>query len=103
MLGHHADDWAEVVLKRLFEGASLPSLGGMTPHSSLKGMSLYRPLLPFPKKQILNWLSEQEISYFVDKSNESSEFLRGRIRLEMIPYLTQSFGKAISSEERLKN
>lgn len=97
VLGHHADDWAEVVLKRLFEGASLPSLGGMALHSSLNGMSLYRPLLPFSKKQIVDWLSERGLSYFIDLGNESPEFLRGRIRLEMIPFLTQSFGKQISS------
>ena len=97
VLGHHADDWAEVVLKRLFEGASLPFLGGLSQRSQLKGMSLYRPLLSVSKKEILEWLSKEGLSYFVDPTNENSAFLRNRMRLEMVPILTQSFGKQITS------
>ncbi len=38
LLAHHAGDLAETVLKRLFEGAHLCSLGGMSEEGQLEGM-----------------------------------------------------------------
>lgn len=95
ILGHHADDRAEGVLKRLFEGASLPFLGGMGMDSQMRGMRILRPLLAFPKKKIVEYLDKQGISYFSDPTNEDPSFLRGRMRSEMLPFLESSFGKQI--------
>jgi tRNA(Ile)-lysidine synthase len=97
ILGHHADDQAEVVLKRVFEGASLFALKGVSPDSQLAGVRLWRPLLFAQKKQIIDWLSQKNISYFCDPTNSSKQFLRGRMREEMIPALERSFGKEVSS------
>lgn len=97
VLGHHADDQAEVVLKRVCEGASLFSMRGLGSESELLGMQIWRPLLHTPKKGILDWLSQKGISYFQDPTNRSTRFLRGRMREEMIPALEASFGKRIAS------
>lgn len=96
MLGHHADDQAETVLKRLFEGAALEHLGGMYAVSELNGMTLWRPLLNISKKEILNWLSSQSLQGFEDRTNDDVRFLRARMRRELIPCLSESFGKEIS-------
>lgn len=95
LLGHHADDRAEVVLKRLFEGASISALGAFGQQSQLLGMQLLRPLIPFTKKKIIQWLEQRGIGYFLDETNDSKRFLRGRMRSQMIPYLTELFGKEI--------
>lgn len=97
VLGHHADDQAEIVLKRVFEGASLFAMGGITPESQLEGMQLWRPLLMAHKKEVVDWLSQKKISFFLDPTNSSDRFLRGRMREELLPLLQKSFGKEVSS------
>ncbi|MBS0619939.1 MAG: tRNA lysidine(34) synthetase TilS [Verrucomicrobia bacterium] len=95
VLGHHADDQAEVVLKRLFEGSSLLSLSGMQGESILRGMRVWRPLLGVRKASILSWLKERGISAIEDATNLDSRFLRGRMRSRLLPDLAKEFGKEI--------
>ena len=95
LLGHHSDDLAETALKRIFEGAHLPFLGGMTPTSELMGMAVWRPLLGVRKKEILHFLETKMLKGFYDKTNDDPKFLRTRLRQTMIPDLTVSFGKEI--------
>jgi tRNA(Ile)-lysidine synthase len=97
LLGHHADDQAEVVLKRVFEGAHLSSVGGLLPVSQLIGMNVWRPLLLHRKKTMLTWLKEQSKSALMDPTNESELFLRGKMRQTLIPTLQEAFGKEIAS------
>ncbi|MEN9344114.1 MAG: tRNA(Ile)-lysidine synthase [Chlamydiota bacterium] len=96
-MGHHADDRAEVVLKRLFEGAPFLRLGAFGEETEMEGMRLLRPLIPFSKKKITRWLEIEGVSYFQDPTNSDPRFLRGRMRAEMIPMLTKAFGKQIAS------
>lgn len=99
LLGHHADDQAETVLKRVFEGASLQKLAGLWPKATLaqSGLTLYRPLLKIRKQIILNWLETNHIPYFVDRTNEDSKYLRGRMRTTLLPLLSKNFGKNVES------
>jgi tRNA(Ile)-lysidine synthase len=96
-LAHHADDQAETVLKRLFEGATFPKLRGLLPVKQLGTLSIFRPLLKIGKKDILKWLEEKDIFYFEDPTNHDPSFLRSRLRNEMLPSLSQSFGKEVSN------
>jgi len=97
LIGHHADDQAEVVLKRVFEGSSLFALKGLTAESQMLGMQVWRPLISFRKREVLDWLYEKKLNYFQDPTNLSDRFLRGRMRKEMIPLLESSFGKEVAS------
>lgn len=96
LLAHHADDQAETVLKRLFEGASLDRLGAMRTVVHLDGLEVWRPLLGVRKKEILAWLSDRGLKGFHDTTNEDVRFLRARMRHELIPYLSTQFGKEVS-------
>lgn len=96
LLGHHRDDQAEVVLKRLFEGASLPFLGGMSSETEHCEMKILKPLLCTDKKAILHWLQDRQIAYFDDSTNRDLRYLRARMREKMIPLLEESFGKGIA-------
>lgn len=96
LLGHQADDQAETVLKRLFEGASLYSLRGLSLETTLAGMTVWRPLLHIPKKEILAWLAAKGLRYFDDATNRDSRFLRGKMRETILPSLAAAFGKEIS-------
>ncbi|MCB1180946.1 MAG: tRNA lysidine(34) synthetase TilS [Chlamydiia bacterium] len=97
LLAHQADDLAETVLKRLFEGAALYHLGGMKDVSEIDGIPIWRPFLAIPKKNILNYLKNNKIPYFIDPTNFDSRFLRSKMRKELLPKLSASFGKEIAS------
>lgn len=96
ILGHHADDQAETVLKRVFEGASLARLGAMKPVSQFDGLAILRPLLNISRSEILGYIDENGLSPFNDSTNSDPKFLRARFRQQTIPYLTEQFGKNIS-------
>lgn len=93
LLAHQADDLAETVLKRIFEGAHLSNLGGMEEASEQEGMTLWRPFLKLRKKDILDYLEKSP--FIVDATNFDPKYLRSRMRLEIMPLLTEKFGKEI--------
>ena len=95
VLAHQADDQSETVLKRLFEGASLPAMGGLRPLTSLDGMVVWRPLLRVSKKEIYAWLRTKGLIPLEDPTNRDPQFLRSRMRESLIPLLSASFGKEI--------
>ena len=82
-LAHHADDQMETFFIRLIRGASLAGLVGIKAKDGL----YIRPLLETRKQDILEYLHANEISYTHDASNESTDFLRNRIRKSVIPAL----------------
>jgi len=89
LLAHHADDVAETALKRLLEGAHLQNMGAMAEISSLQGMTVWRPLLKEKKRALTK-------SGFIDPTNVDPKFLRARMRQNLIPMLSESFGKEVS-------
>ena len=95
LLGHHADDQAETVLKKVFEGGQLSHLGGMSPVSTFKGLKIWRPLLQCTKLEILDWLRARDIQAFEDRTNLDPRYLRGRFRTNLMPALSKEFGKEI--------
>lgn len=92
-LGHHADDLAETVLKRILEGAHLRNSFGMEPVSQLGEMKVFRPFLVCSKQDLLGYLGTA--SYLEDTTNKSSQFLRGRMRETILPFLQETFGKEV--------
>lgn len=97
LLAHHADDQAETVLKRFFEGSSLINARGLREVSAEPGLILWRPLLKYSKKEIVEWLDKKGLKGFEDATNLDPRFLRGRLRSNVIPALSQMFGKNIST------
>lgn len=85
---HSAEDQAETVLMRLFEGAGLHGLGAM---QILKQRRL-RPLLEF-RRELLHTLAQRmEMQAVDDVSNRDLRFLRPRLRQEILPTLAADFG-----------
>lgn len=82
-LAHHADDQMETFIMRIIRGASLTGLAGMKTKEGL----YIRPLLNLNKQEILDYLHEHQIPYVTDASNQSDEYLRNRIRNQVIPAL----------------
>lgn len=91
VMGHHADDQAETVMKRLFEKVPPYSLKAIPAVSKADGFTILRPLLSLSKKEILDYLGTRP--YLVDSTNLEGPFLRSRMRRELIPFLNETFGK----------
>ena len=89
LLAHHADDVAETALKRLFEGAHLQNMGGMKEIASFDQMAIWRPLLRVKKSALMGGGLD-------DPTNRDPKYLRSRLRMEILPLLSQSFGKEVS-------
>jgi tRNA(Ile)-lysidine synthase len=93
-LAHHADDQVELFFLRLLRGAGGEGLAGMkwrSPSPADKTISLVRPLLGFSKGELLEFVRENKIHFRDDATNFSSNFLRNRIRNELLPLLRKNY------------
>ena len=97
LLAHQAEDQAEVVLKRICEGAHFTALRGMQTEMELEGMRIWRPLLSVPKRNLRNWLGKKMLLSIEDPTNKDPQFLRARMRTEIFPELNRLFGKEIAA------
>ena len=84
VLAHHADDQAETVLLRLLRGAGGSGLCAMAPRSAGRYV---RPLLGVTRGEIEAYLLGRGLPFRTDSSNGDLDFLRNRIRHELIPCL----------------
>ncbi len=82
-LAHHLQDQEETFFIRLLRGSSLTGLTCMKPRSGM----FIRPLLETNKDEIVAFLTKNNVQYLIDPSNESPQFLRNRIRSNVIPAL----------------
>jgi len=91
-VGHHHDDNAELILLYLLRGSGSVGIGGILPVRD----SIVRPLIRTSRTEILGFLASQDISYRLDASNLDENFLRNRIRHQLIPLLEESYNPRIS-------
>jgi len=92
-LGHTQNDQAETVLMRLFRGSGALGLSGIP----IKRGKYVRPLLEVSREEILKYLKQNKLSYRIDKSNLTAQFLRNRIRTNILPWLKKEINPEIIS------
>ncbi len=90
--GHTMDDQAETFLLRLLRGSGPRGLAGISP---LREGKIIRPLIKIRRRQVLDFLRQQDLSFRVDESNLDCRLLRNRVRLELIPFLEKKFASSI--------
>ena len=81
---HHKQDKAETVLLRILRGTSLAGLGVLKARES----QLLRPAIHADKLDVLAHLKRHAVRYADDPSNHDRQFLRVRIRNELMPLLS---------------
>ncbi len=81
--GHNADDQAETLVMRLLRGAGSRGLSGIPP---VRG-PLIRPLIMVERSEIERYLDERGIGFVIDASNLKQDYLRNRLRHEVMPLL----------------
>ena len=94
-LAHTRDDQAETVLMRVLQGTGPRGLQGIREKFRMNRVTCVRPLLVFTKKELLGYLAKARIPFRSDKTNDSSRFVRNRIRLELIPGLQRDFNPRV--------
>ena len=86
LLGHHGQDQLETVFMRLVQGRSLLP---MRAHGRLGKGAFLRPLLALSQQQLLDYLSDREISWIEDPSNCDQTLTRNFLRHQIMPLLLQ--------------
>lgn len=95
LTGHHQNDQAETIFKRILEGAHWSRWNGLLPESRLHGVRVLRPLLDISKSEITQALSNAGIIPFEDPTNRNVHYLRARFRESLFPRLNREFGKDV--------
>ncbi len=95
-VGHTADDQVETVLMHFLRGAGLNGLKGMEYSTVLReyqvesndgNILLVRPLLDVWRADTVAYCESHGLQPHYDATNDSMEFLRNRVRHELIPLL----------------
>lgn len=86
-LGHNANDQAETVLMRLLRGAGPRGLAGIPPTRGI----FIRPLIEIPRGEIIGYLKAKKLSWVEDETNFSDDYLRNKIRHEVMRELEKNF------------
>jgi len=92
---HHLDDQAETVLLRVLRGTGPRGLAAIRPTRALRRGStirLVRPLLPFRRARLREWLARWRETWREDPGNESSN-ARARLRHRAMPVLAECAGR----------
>ncbi len=91
-LGHTRNDNAELVLMNLIRGSGKTGLAGIPP---VRGQMIIRPILGVSRAEVIEFLDNNGLAYVSDRSNEDINFLRNRVRHELIPLLNKEYSPNI--------
>ncbi|WP_396160244.1 tRNA lysidine(34) synthetase TilS [Flavobacterium sp.] len=78
---HHVDDVVETFMINLSRGTGLEGLTGIPS----KNGNIIRPMLPFSRKEIEIYASENQLQWREDSSNASDKYVRNKIRHHIVP------------------
>ncbi len=98
-LGHNMDDQIENFFIRLLRGSGF-GLSSMR----YRARDIIRPLLSIRKSEIKRYLDNHNIAYYEDPSNMDLNYLRNRIRNEVIPVIERvKVGSGRGIERSIEN
>jgi tRNA(Ile)-lysidine synthase len=93
---HHQNDNIETVLINFFRGTGIQGLTGISEFD--KERKILRPLLPFKKEELLQYATDNSLTFVEDSSNAINKYTRNNFRNQIIPLVKQHFP---SAEENL--
>lgn len=95
MTAHHGDDQAETFLMKVLRGSSFQALAGIRSIRPLTTGRVVRPFLIFSKEELETFAKKAKIVYFEDATNFSNDYLRNRLRHQVVPQLKQENVKVL--------
>lgn len=88
-LAHHGDDLIETIIMKINRGSNLEGYAGIKEISKTKDYIIIRPFLSLTKQDLINYNNQNNIDYYIDKSNEDTTYTRNRIRKNILPLLKE--------------
>jgi tRNA(Ile)-lysidine synthase len=95
---HHQNDNIETVLINFFRGTGIQGLTGINSFDGER--KILRPLLLFKKEELLQYATDNSLTFVEDSSNTTNKYTRNNFRNQIIPLVKQHFP---SAEENLLN
>lgn len=95
LTAHHLGDRLEWFLMQFCKGAGCAELSGMQEIEQHENFKLIRPLLDLDKSDLLNYLNENNLKYFLDESNEDEKYTRNSFRKHYAQPLLQKYKAGI--------
>jgi len=84
-VAHTMDDQAETYLMRELRGSGSRGLGSIPP---VRGR-IIRPLIDVTRAMVMEYLARRGVGYRTDPTNLKTDYLRNRLRLELMPVLKE--------------
>ena len=84
-VGHHKEDSVETILINLVRGTGLSGLMGIRPRKN----DIIRPLLCVTRHEIEDYLRRHASTFVTDSTNLVDDVVRNKIRLNILPQLTE--------------
>lgn len=81
LTAHHLDDDMETFFINVSRGTGIKGLTGIP----VQNENILRPLLPFTRREIELYAETKKIKWREDRSNQKADYLRNKIRLEVLP------------------
>jgi tRNA(Ile)-lysidine synthase len=94
---HHANDNIETILMNLFKGTGIAGLHGILPVQA----KIFRPLLFAKKEELLEYATQNQLSYVEDSSNLTDKYTRNFFRQHLFPVLKEIYPQV--EDNLLKN
>ncbi|HQR09314.1 MAG TPA: tRNA lysidine(34) synthetase TilS [Gemmatales bacterium] len=96
---HTLNDQAETVLHHLIRGTGWRGLRGIAPVRMLmrneSSIRIFRPLLKCTRQEVLDYITQQQLTPCHDTSNNDMQFTRNRIRHQVLPQLIEINPKTV--------
>lgn len=84
---HHLNDQSETLLLALKRGSGVKGLAAMQVRSELWQMPIFRPLLPYSREQLAQYVATQHLTWIEDESNQDDRYDRNFLRNRILPEL----------------
>ena len=95
ILAHQLNDRLEWFLMQLTKGAGLKELISMPKWEERENYKIYRPFYNISREEIIAFLNEREIKYFIDESNFNTKYKRNYFREHFSNKLINEFKDGI--------
>lgn len=89
LTAHHEDDQLETVLLQLLRGAGLAGLAAMPARAPFARGVLVRPLLGWPRRELLLWARAKGLEWIEDPSNSELHLDRNYLRARVLPAIRE--------------
>ncbi len=95
LTAHQLDDRFEWFCMQLSKGAGVVELMGLQMVVDRGFYTIYRPLLNYTKDELLSYLHDNNIKYFIDESNKDIKYKRNYFRQNYTSEFLQEFKEGV--------